>query len=151
MLLFQYALFSIIISPTNVALILMFFAILIMAVQPYKSSLSHLNFINTLFMFGLSSLFISIAGHSLSFVFDHQFFYFFYILSIIIVCSFYTFYFCYVSYRIFKSRHLCFTLIQRMRAWRRGYDLLPELHISGTSSIENPEACPRQNLENFIN
>ena len=92
------------------ALILMFVAILIMAVQPYKFSLSHLNFINALFIFGLSSLFISIAGHTLSVVFDYQCIYFFYILSIMIVCSFYTFYFFYVLYQIiFKSWHLCFT------------------------------------------
>ena len=86
-----------IISPNIAALILMFFAILIMAVQPYKSSLSHLNFINALFIFGLSSLFISIAGSTLSVVFDHQCIYFFYILCIMIGCSFNAFYFCYVS------------------------------------------------------
>ena len=151
LLFIQYALTFSTISLIIGALTLMFFAILIMAVQPYKYSLSHLNFINALFILSLSSLFISITGHSLSFVFDHQCVYFFYILSIMIGYSFYTFYFCYVSYRIFKSRHLCFTLIQRMRAWRRGYILLPESHNSETSSIENPEACPRQNLDNFIN
>ena len=122
----QYAFTFNIISLVIGALILMIFAILIMTVKPYKPSLNHLNFINTLFIFGLSSLFISIVGITLSFVFDHQCIYFFYILSIMIGYSFYTFYFCYVSYRIFKSRHLCFTLIQRMRAWRRGYNLLPE-------------------------
>ena len=147
----QYAFTSSVISIIIEAFILMFISLLIITVQPYKSSLSHLNFINALFIFGLSSLVISIAGQILSTVFDHQCIYFFYILSIMIGCSFYTFIFCYVSYRIFKSRHLCFTLINRMRACKRGYNLLPESHKSGTSSIENPEACIKQNLDNFIN
>ena len=148
LIIIQYAFTFNIISFVIAALILMFYAILIMAVQPYKCSLSHLNFINALFMFGLSSLFISIAGHTLTFVFDHQSVYFFYILSIMIGCSFYTLYFCYVLYRIFKSRHLCFTLLHRMRAWRRGYTMIPDSH---NSSLENPEVCPRENLDNFIN
>ena len=151
LLFIQYAFTFSIISSVIEAIILMFFSILIMTIQPYKSSLSHLNFFNALLIFGVSSLFISIAGHTLSIVFDHQCVYFFYILSIMIGCSFYTFYFCYVSYHIFKSRHLCCTFIHRMKAWRRGYDLLPESNNFGTSLIENPDACLRQNLDNFIN
>ena len=109
LLLIQYAITFSIISSIIAALILMFFAILIMAVQPYKSSLSHLNFINALFILGLSSIFISIAGQTLSIIFDHKCIHFFYIMCIMIGYSFYIFYFCYASYSIFKSRHLCFT------------------------------------------
>ena len=144
----QYAFTSSMISFFIAALILLLFAILIMAIQPYKSSLSHLNFINTLFMIGVSFLFVSIGGHTLSTLFDHQCIYFFSILYTMIGCSIYTFLFCYVLFCIFKSRHLCFTLIQRMGAWRRGYNLLPESHNRETSSIENPEAYPRKNLIN---
>ena len=151
LILIQYAISFSVVSLYIGALILIFFAFLFMAVQPYKSSLSHLNFINAFFMLGLSSLLISFTGHTMSIVFDHRCIYFFKTLSIMIGCSFYMFYFCYVSYRIFKNRHLCFTLIHRMRAWRRGYNLLPESHSRGTSFIENPEAYPKQNLDNFIN
>ena len=110
LIIIPYAFTISMISSIIAALILMFIAILIMAVQPYKSSLSHLNFINALFMFGLSSLFISIAGHALSVVFDYQCIYFFSTLSrrqCVFILSFF------VSY--LQKQVPVFTLFDRMK------------------------------------
>ena len=122
-------------------------SLLIMVVQPFKSSVAHYNLLNAVFTQLFALFLMANLGITVSYVYMKQLNFFFYVLSFII----YSAEFCYgvfrVSFWIFKKKKFyCGIFIHRMRHQRNGYEDLSE---SSEERIANPGAYPRENLANF--
>ena len=130
-----------------VAVILLNLSLLIMAVQPFKSSLAHYNLLNAVFTQLLALFCILALGISESELYMKQLTYLLYVLNFLIsLAALFYFVFC-VPYWIFKNRKSCKIFINKIRYQRNGYEDLSESNEE--RSIDNPRAYLRENLANF--
>ena len=126
-------------------------SLLIMAVQPFKSSVAHYNLLNAAFTQPFALFLIANLGIMVSDVHIEQLTFFFFVLSLIIYSAgFFYAVFC-VSYWIIKKKKICLKIfIHRMMHQRNGYEDLSESSEEVVDRIANPSAYPRENLANFI-
>ena len=119
-------------------------SLLIMAVQPFKSSVAHYNLLNAVFAQLFALFLITNLGSTVSDLYMKQLKYFFYVLCFIISSAG----FCYgIFYWLIKERkNILKIFIHRMRHQRNGYEDLSE----SSEVVDRPSAYPRENLSNFI-
>ena len=125
-------------------------SLLIMTVQPFKSSIAHYNLLNAVFA-QLFALFLIIhLGSIVSNLYMKQLTFFFYVLCSITISAGLFYGVFHLTYWLFKKRKICKIFIQRMRHQRNGYEDLSESIEEVVDRIANPSAYPRENLANFI-
>ena len=140
--------------PNNVfsvigAIILFNLSRLIMALQPFKSSVAHYNLLNAAFTQLFALFLIADLGTTVSDLYMKQLTYFFCVLCFIISSAGFCYGVFHVSYWIFKKKKICKILIHRMKHQRNGYEDLSESSEEVVDRIANPSAYPIENLANF--
>ena len=130
------------------AIILLNLSLLIMVVQPFKSSLAHYNLLNTVFAQFFAMFCIVFLGITVSKLYMKQLTYFFIVLSTLIYSAVLFYCFICVSYWIYKNRKTFCTFFFSRKRYRNGYENLSEPSEEKiVDRIENPH--PRENLTNF--
>ena len=124
-------------------------SLLIMAVQPFKSSVAHYNLLNAVFIQLFALFLIADLGTSVSNLYMKQLKYFFYVSCLIISSAGFCYAVFHVSYWIIKKKKNCEIFIHRMRHQRNGYEDLSKSSEEVVDRIENSSAYPRENLANF--
>ena len=122
-------------------------SLLIMAIQPFKSSVAHYNLLNAVFIQFFALFLLADLGIRVSDMYMKQLTYFFYVLSLITISAGFCYSVFHLSYWLFKK---CKIFIRRMRQQRNGYEDLSESSEEVVDRVVNPSTYPRENLANFI-
>ena len=124
-------------------------SLLIMAIQPFKSSVAHYNLLNAVFIQLLALVLITNLGSTVSDLYMKQLKYFFYVLCLIIYSAGFCYGVFHISYWLIKKRGNCLKIIHRMKHQGNGYEDLSESSEEVVDGVVNPSAHSRENLVNF--
>ena len=118
--------------------------------QPFKQAVAHFNTINTVSL-QFITLFMTVfnGGYISSLSVTSLENYFFVLVNILAVLP-QVYMFGSVLYWIYSSRLFGLGVMQRLKAWKNGYDLLDKGNDNLPDRIENSGAYPRENLANFV-
>jgi hypothetical protein len=129
-------------------LVLVVATTLIATLRPFKTTISNYNTVNIVFLQLLTFLSIAAVGVSISVLISPSALYLFYILAL--PFSFIPFLYIIVGSLCWIHTHKRYS-VHCLKAFRRGYKLLPEVNISGSlpDRIQNPGGYQSENLTNF--
>ena len=133
-------------------LLLTMFVLLLVTVQPFKKEVAHYTKVNTAFLTCLILLYGSIAGMNIASVKAVKMQVIFYIFAIICAIIPLLYMSCIGIHWLVSRRKWSKEFIQRVRAWRQGYnwwELEEDLENSLPDRIINPGQYHEGNLSNF--
>ena len=132
-------------TTESIQLSLILLATLVAVFYPFKPSATYLNIINIIFL--QFQLIIFTAVNGLESAVTHRYHYNFHLFLVVILAIIPLLYASgSVVHWVYMHKKSGVGLVQRVRAWRRGYVPLPE---ALPHRIENSEEYPRENLANF--
>ena len=132
-----------------VIIILILYTALFVVLQPFKSSFFSYNILHIFFLLTLNIFAVMTLGVSISMLLDPQITTFFYVLGVA-VCLIPLFYFLgSIIHWLYSRRMFGLNFVQRLRAWRRGYDWLSNEEDQLPDRIDNSGEYHKENLANF--
>ena len=138
-----YFLFDDVVSPFIAALSLMLLASLVVALQPFSSSLSHYNAINVVFLLFLAATLITASGGFLCHYMAPQYLIFFCILGSSVAAAPIA---CVLAVTSYWSWKLGVRIFSRIKARARGYNHFP----GNTTRMDHSPCYSRENLSSFV-
>ena len=129
--------------------ILIIHTALLVIFQPYKQAVAHLNAINILSLQFVTLFFTIFIGGSISNITASSLKNFFFVLVNILAVVPQLYIVITILYWIYTHRLFCLGVMQRLKAWRNGYDFISEDSHHLPDRIENPSAYHRENLTGF--
>ena len=127
---------------------------LLLAIQPFKQSVSHYTAINAIFILFIVLFYVSIAGSDVSSIKSRKHYKPFIGIAAVVSVLPLLFMICIVGHWLFTRRKWGKKLVQRFHAWRQGYDwstFEDELESSLPDRIVNPQMYHEGNLTSFSN
>ena len=122
---------------------------LIATLRPFKPSFSHYNIMNILFLQLLLLLSVTIIGISVALLLSPVMLYFFYGLGVVLGLVPFLYFFGGSMVWIYKHKRYSIRLLHHFRAYRYGYQSMPEESEILSDRIENPGGYHSRNLANF--
>ena len=138
------------ISVVILTMILVIQTALLVTVQPYKKTLAHLNTANIISLQVITLFTLCVSGGYISKIVMPSLTYYFYVLMHIIGAVPQLCIIVIMLRWIYTHRLFGLTTLQRLRAWRNGYNILNDKDQHLPDRIENSGAYPRENLANFV-
>ena len=130
-------------------IILIIHIALLVIFQPYKQAVAHLNAINIISVLFVTLFFTIFIGGSISSITASSLKNFFFVLVNILAVVPQLYIVITILYWIYTHRLFCLGVMQRLKAWRNGYDFISEDSHHLPDRIENPSAYHRENLASF--
>ena len=128
-----------------ITVIVVLYTTLFATLQPFKSSVSHFNAIHILFFQALSIFSLTSLGISISSLQEPNLVFLFYIIGIFISLVPCLYFLSSIAYWVYSCRRFGLALVQRLRAWRGGYDNLTQENDQLPDRILNSGEYPREN------
>ena len=129
------------------SMILIVHTTLLAILQPFRGSMSHLNVINIIFLQVITLIGISLSGGYDSMVLSPSLIMCFFVLANVLGVIPLLYMLAIIMHWIYTNRLFGLDIMQRLRAWRNGYEFLNDRL---PDRIENSDAYPRKNLANFV-
>ena len=106
-------------------------AFLILVIRPFKSPVSHFNWIHAVFVLLLGLDCVSVSGMYLSTIYSPTYTRILYAFTALLCVSPLMYIVAFVCYWVFKKRQCVLKLVSRLRARKKGYDALLESSADG--------------------